>query len=684
VPISSFSNPIPEIIDGLLRGQEMGMRMRAAQRADQEFKTQQALHNSQMSMNDIVAQNAMQQMGRRVSSMGTVDSPSLSSALLQPSGSVSAPMSNAAPTPTPDGNAPTLSPAQLPKAMPGMGDQQSSMPGYTRKADKSRTVTYTDRFGNKTSSELYTPEEQQQRALTQQTSGMDALQAAKDRAAMNSAQALHNNQLKLEGGGTPAQGLSLMGVPDGTMLTRDELAHYTQGLLAHIQSQQEIRKGNERVLGPGQQLIQTEESPTPGVPGQPGMEPIAIPPAQVPGLPANLQPRQAGATATPPLANNPTVQRMRVIASGGPANPTGEYAEFKGAFLPGYYQDKGITNPQPKDEMDALAAFRADKKKKEQPEWAANETELAQRASSPDPKIAGPAEAALKRLDQSRLASRPITQITMPGLGPGSASQANPQVMGEDFMKTLPAGTAAQVRAIANGSATIPPAGSRNQSAMYLRDAVFRYDPTYTDQRAQVRKAFTTGKDGTNIGNLNTATVHLDQMAEAAKAMQNGTWQPGNQLYNYVATKFGAAAPTNYQTVMNAFSGEAANALKGSATDPEIAHVMSTLSPNMSPQQAAGVANTNLHIIGSKLNTYHERYQQQIPNDTVYSPVLPSARAVFQKYGMTETGASAKAGGNTQPGQAPQYQKTATAPNGHKIGYDGKNWVDIQTGQRVQ
>ena len=204
-------------------------------------------------------------------------------------------------------------------------------------------------------------------------------------------------------------------------------------------------------------------------------------------------------------------------------------------------------------------------------------------------------------------------------------------------MKTLPVGTAAQVRQIANGSEKMPPFGTRGASAM-LRDAVYRYDPSFTEQRGQIRKAFTAGKDGTNIGALNTATVHLDQMAEAAKAMKNGSFQPGNELYNYIATKFGATAPTNYGFVMNALAGEAASALKGAATDPEIAHVMSTLKPGMSPEQASGVANTGLHVFGAKLNTYQERYNQQIPGDKVYSPVLPSAKAVFDKYGINPTG----------------------------------------------
>jgi hypothetical protein len=39
-----------------------------------------------------------------------------------------------------------------------------------------------------------------------------------------------------------------------------------------------------------------------------------------------------------------------------------------------------------------------------------------------------------------------------------------------------------------------------------------------------------------------------------------------------------------------------------------------------------------LGIIGQKLQTYKERYEQQIPGDTAYSPVLPSAQAVFNKH----------------------------------------------------
>lgn len=226
--------------------------------------------------------------------------------------------------------------------------------------------------------------------------------------------------------------------------------------------------------------------------------------------------------------------------------------------------------------------------------------------------------------------SQNIFQI--PGLGLGTPS-ASSTVNGDEFLKTLPSGTSAQIRAIAEGRAALPPLGARGSGAL-IRDAVFKYDPEFSEQRAKMRQAFTTGKQGDNIRALNTATVHLDQLHEAALAMKNGSFQPGNALYNYVATKFGSDKVTNHAFVMNALAGEAATALKGNATDPEIAHVLTTLQPNMSPEQALGVTEAGLHVFGAKLNTVDESYRQINPGDRVWSPVLPAAKAVYAKYGV--------------------------------------------------
>jgi hypothetical protein len=201
-----------------------------------------------------------------------------------------------------------------------------------------------------------------------------------------------------------------------------------------------------------------------------------------------------------------------------------------------------------------------------------------------------------------------------------------------------------------------------------LQAAVLSQDPEWSTQRAQIRKAFTTGKDGSNIGALNTATVHLDDYLQAAQALKNGTFTPGNALYNRISEYLGSPAPTTFNTFRNAVAGELANGLKGNATDPEISHVLSTMSGASSPDQFVGNGKAALNVMHQKLNTYQERYNQQIPGDTKYSPVLPSASSVFSKYGISQ---------NATP--APQRMSAADAmklPKGtHFIGNDGQEYV---------
>lgn len=224
------------------------------------------------------------------------------------------------------------------------------------------------------------------------------------------------------------------------------------------------------------------------------------------------------------------------------------------------------------------------------------------------------------------------------GVG-GSATaptDANGQpLQGPELYKTF-GGKAGIVQAIVEGRQS-PPASFALKSPYWqdVMQKVYQVDPQWNEQRAQLRKAFTTGKDAQNIRSLNTAAVHLDSFSEAAKALQNGTFTPGNALYNSVSKMLGAPAPTTFEGLRSAVAGEMANALKGNATDPEIASIKNTIMSQNSPAQLAQWVDSNLHIIGQKLNTYKEAYEQQNPGDTVYSPVLPSASAVFQKHGVS-------------------------------------------------
>jgi hypothetical protein len=238
---------------------------------------------------------------------------------------------------------------------------------------------------------------------------------------------------------------------------------------------------------------------------------------------------------------------------------------------------------------------------------------------------------------------------------------------GEAYLATLQPAYAAMVKAIAGGRQTQLP---RGKELAWIMSAVNQYDPTFTNQRAELRKAFTTGKDGSNIGALNTATVHLDQLADVAKAMQNGNFHPGNEFFNATWRMFGNATPTNFEGLKSAVAGELANALKGNATDVEIANLSKSIDAANSPQQLAGVIDTHMHTLGAKLNTYDERYHAQMPEDK-WSPVLPAAQAAFQKHGVNPL-ARAAAAGNAGGGRGatPAYQVGQTVTyNGapHKI-----------------
>jgi len=227
------------------------------------------------------------------------------------------------------------------------------------------------------------------------------------------------------------------------------------------------------------------------------------------------------------------------------------------------------------------------------------------------------------------------------------------------------------IRGIVEGRQSPPSAFA--QKTPYWQDVmqkVYQVDPNWNEQRAQVRKAFAVGPDAKNIGSLNTAAVHLDALGEAAIALDNGNFTPKNEVYQRVAKMFGGSAPTTFGGLKSAVVGEMANALKGNATDIEIRNISEDVSRQSSPRQLADWINANMHIIGQKLQTYKERYEQQNPGDTVWSPVLPSAQKVFEKHGQS----AAPSQGGTQPIYAvnPQTKQRIVSNDG------GQTWQPAQ------
>ena len=134
---------------------------------------------------------------------------------------------------------------------------------------------------------------------------------------------------------------------------------------------------------------------------------------------------------------------------------------------------------------------------------------------------------------------------------------------------------------------------------------------------------------------------------------------------NRAKTIFGGAAPTNYEGLRQAVAGEIGRGPSRNLDHSWPRWIAATMPAKNAPGQMSGIIDTNLNTLAQKLNTYKERYEQQNPGDKVWSPVLPSAQAVYAKHGIGQQQAPGKDFGPAPSGKADGA--TGKLPDGTKV-----------------
>ena len=257
-------------------------------------------------------------------------------------------------------------------------------------------------------------------------------------------------------------------------------------------------------------------------------------------------------------------------------------------------------------------------------------------AAKPKPGVDVPYPPAV---EEQRKRLQPQINLTVPGLGPGTPSAANPQLTGDAFLAILPPGTAAQVKQIASGATVIPPFGSRGASAL-LRDAVFRYDKTFTDQSNQLRhgtlaefNSTAPNRAGGQVLALNTMIHHADLYMDAGDALKNGTFVPGNAAYNAISTMMGQPAPNNVALISQFLAGETGKlATGGVPAEGEVNRILGPLKNNNSPDQLRNAGQTLLGIASGRMIPLKEKaVQGQVGN--LVQVVGPDAAGILQRRG---------------------------------------------------
>ena len=269
--------------------------------------------------------------------------------------------------------------------------------------------------------------------------------------------------------------------------------------------------------------------------------------------------------------------------------------------------------------------------------------------ASPEDVAAGAAaDMALKRLDASRLASRPVVNVNM-----------------------TPEQASTTAGAIASGK--LDPASVR---AMLRRQPgllgeVLKIDPKFDegdlDKRYQTLKEFTNSsnsKAGGQVTALNVLIHHADLYMETAKALNNGTFKPGNAAYNAVASAFGSAPPQTADLVARFFAGETGKVATGGVpAEGEINGILKNLSSSNSPAQIDQAGKALLQIAGGRAVPLIEQVKDARLDDVVHV-IRPDSQEILSRHGfdpktMKSTGAASG----------------AKPPKGYRIDVSGKHYT---------
>lgn len=163
------------------------------------------------------------------------------------------------------------------------------------------------------------------------------------------------------------------------------------------------------------------------------------------------------------------------------------------------------------------------------------------------------------------------------------------------------------------------------------------FDEAKIDQRYGTLKEFNSSsnsKAGGQVIALNTLIHHADLYQQTAEALKNGSFVPGNAVYNAVASAFGSAPPTNAALVARFFAGETGKVATGGVpAEGEINGILKNLGTSASPDQIANAGRTLLQIASGRVTPLLEKVKEAGLENVVHV-IGPDALEILQRRGF--------------------------------------------------
>jgi hypothetical protein len=235
-----------------------------------------------------------------------------------------------------------------------------------------------------------------------------------------------------------------------------------------------------------------------------------------------------------------------------------------------------------------------------------------------------------------------------PTFGDIEPQDKNPNLSGIQYLKTLPVGEQALVKAIGEGRTRFSQVTSyrgvqRKQLAEKVARAYPTYDQRWIDASYNLAKDATTGNIAKNARSLNTAIGHLEQFDTAAKQLNNVDFTGYNSLANWIRSHTGDPRVIAVETAAKALKSELASAVKGGAsgaagTEQEIKDWGQVFDKSMSQAQFDSAVNATIKVLGSRISALNNQIATLPPQYaglfSQFDVISPPARQILESYGF--------------------------------------------------
>jgi hypothetical protein len=243
-------------------------------------------------------------------------------------------------------------------------------------------------------------------------------------------------------------------------------------------------------------------------------------------------------------------------------------------------------------------------------------------------------------------------------------------LVGEDYIKTLPAGDAATVRAIGEGRQQIPSRATKEglRLANMVNQAYPDWDQTKGTTWNKARNEYMgSGQTAKAVTAANTALEHMQRMFDHSTG--KGVYDPLSNDYQALSTD------------VTFVTGELGKAVKGGViSEGEAKDIRASISGGLTPALKRQRIKEATQILHDRIQETQDKFQAAAPSEQIKAPVLMSA-AAGKAYDYIN--------GNQQPQQTQSGQPQNAPPANllkegtHTTFANGQTWT-LQNGVPVQ